>query len=100
MRATRVEGITARYYRNTMPTITFKVTAAEAASIQRLARREGCSVSEFLRRRAALEPVRAPAARAYRIEASPVTGLPVIHPPTGMELISGEQIRALLSDFP
>ena len=82
-----------------MPTITFKVSAQEAAHIRRLARREGRTVSEFLRQRAIQSP--APAETAgYRIETSPVTGLPVMHAPTSIAPVTSEQVRALLSDFP
>lgn len=87
------------YYRNTMPTISFKVTAHEAARIRRLARREGRTVSEFLRNRAIQSPVAADAA-GYHVETSPVTGLPVMLAPEGTPAVTSEQVRALLSDFP
>src|SRR5687768_4707370 len=87
------------YYGNTMPTITFKVTDQEAARIRRLARREGRTVSEFLRHRAVQSPVTADSA-GYHVETSPVTGLPVMHAPDGAPVVTSEQIRALLSDFP
>ena len=82
-----------------MPTISFKVSAREAARIRALARREGLTVSEFLRRRAAST---APndAAGDYRIVEDPVTGLPVMSGPPGRGLVSSEQIRALMADFP
>ena len=82
-----------------MPTITFKVTAREAARIRELARRDGVTVSEFLRRRAVATPPH-PGAGQYRITTDPVTGLPVMEAPPGTPAVSSAQIRALLADFP
>lgn len=83
-----------------MPTLTFKVTREEAARIRRLAGREKRTVSEFLRRRA-LQGETAPArVGGYRIERSPVTGLPVMHAPAGTPRVTPEEIKALLADFP
>jgi hypothetical protein len=82
-----------------MPTITFKVTAREAARIRELARREGVTVSEFLRRRAIAATPQARVAD-YRITTDPVTGLPVMEAPPGTPPVSSAQIRALLADFP
>ena len=81
-----------------MPTITFKVTPREAARIQELARREGVTVSEYLRRRATA-PAQPPIA-GYRIVADPVTGLPVMEAPADVAPVSSAQVRALLADFP
>jgi hypothetical protein len=82
-----------------MPTITFKVTAREAARIRELARREGVTVSEFLRRRAVASA--APGAVGeYRIGKDSVTGLPVMEAPPGIGPVSTAEIRALLADFP
>jgi len=82
-----------------MPTITFKVTPREAARIRELARREGVSVSEFLRRRAVTAGSLGDAGE-YRIGRDPVTGLPVMEAPTSVAPVSSEQIRALMADFP
>ena len=95
---TTLAGFGLGYYGNTMPTITFKVTAREAARIRELARREGVTVSEFLRRRAVASVL--PAAGPYRIIEDPVTGLPVMEAPAGMQPVSSTQIRALMADFP
>jgi hypothetical protein len=94
-----LDGLALSYYRNTMPTITFKVSAREAARIRELARREGLTVSEFLRRRAVSTEARA-AAGEYRIAEDPLTGLPVMEAPAGTAPVSSEQIRAMLADFP
>jgi hypothetical protein len=65
-----------------------------------MARREGVTVSEFLRRRA-VEVLPAPTDDiAYHIETSKVTGLPVMHAPRQTGQVSSEQVRALLTDFP
>ena len=84
-----------------MPTITFKVTPQEAARIRRLARRERTTVSQFLRRRAT-QSGSAPTVdvKGYRIEISPVTGLPVMAAPPGTPPVTSEEIKALLADFP
>jgi hypothetical protein len=87
------------YYRNTVPTITFKVTPREAARIRQLAAREGLTVSEFLRRRAVAPGVEGSAGE-YRIVQDPVTGLAVMEAPAGMIPVSSEQVRALMGDFP
>ena len=81
-----------------MPTITFKVTPREAARIQELARREGVTVSEYLRRRATAPAQATPA--GYRIGVDPMTGLPVMEAPSEVAPVSSAQIRALLADFP
>jgi hypothetical protein len=84
-----------------MPTLTFKVTAEEAARIRRQARRERSTLSEFLRRRAVQGPGTPPGeAGGYRIETSRVTGLPVMHAPAGIPRVTSEQVQALLADFP
>jgi hypothetical protein len=88
-----------RYYGNTVPTITFKVTEREAARIRELARREGMTVSEFLRRRAVAVAATG-AAGDYRVVQDPLTGLPVMVAPEAMAPVSSEQIRALMADFP
>jgi hypothetical protein len=82
-----------------MPTITFKVSQREAARIRELARREGLTVSEFLRRRAVVPGIEGKPEK-YRIAQDPVTGLPVMIAPSGMAPVTSEQIRALMSDFP
>lgn len=82
-----------------MPTISFKVTARQAARIRELARREGVSLSEFLRRRAT-EPLPPVDPQGYRICTDPVTGLPVMQAPPGTPRVSSDQVRALLADFP
>jgi hypothetical protein len=82
-----------------MPTITFKVTPREAARIRELARREGQTVSEFLRRRAVAAAAAGPVGD-YRIASDPLTGLPVMEAPPTLSPVSSEQIRALMADFP
>ena len=83
-----------------MPTITFKVTAREAAHIRRMARREGLTVSDFLRRRAVQAAPTTSEAGDYHVETSAVTGLPVMHAPKEVPAVSSEQVHALLADFP
>jgi len=84
-----------------VPTLTFKVTPAEAARIRRLARRAGRSVSEFLRRRAAEDRTESGAAAGrYQVKRSSKTGLPVMHAPRGTPRVTAEEVKALLADFP
>jgi len=83
-----------------MATLSFKVTAREAALIRRRAKRERHSVSEFLRSRAMGEHAPRPAAAGYRIVRSRVTGLPVMVGPAGVPGVKSEDVRALLADFP
>jgi hypothetical protein len=82
-----------------MKTISFKVTAREAARIRELALREGVTLSEFLRRRATA-PGPQPQPREYRIGTDAVTGLPVMVAPPDAPPVTSEEIRALLADFP
>jgi hypothetical protein len=82
-----------------MPTVSFKVSGREAARIRELARREGLTVSEFLRRRA-VSTVASDAAGEFRIVEDSLTGLPVMEGPSGRALVSSDQIRALVADFP
>ena len=95
----RLPSLALSYYRNTMPTISFKVSAREAARIRELARREGLTISEFLRRRAVSTPPKEGAGE-YRIVEDPLTGLPLMEAPPGTEPVSSDQIRALMADFP
>jgi hypothetical protein len=81
-----------------MHTITFKVTEREAARIREMARREGVTLSEFLRRRAMIPLPESEG--EYRIVEDPVTGLPVMEAPPGRPAVTSEQVRALLADFP
>jgi len=97
--AERLDRFALRYYRITKPTISFKVSVGAAARIRELARREGLSVSEFLRRRATA-PVPSETAGAYQISEDPLTGLPVMRGPGTAEPVSSEQVRALMADFP
>jgi hypothetical protein len=83
-----------------MPTITFKVTAEEAARIRRMARCEGLTVSDFIRRRAVQAAPATGETGAYHVETSAVTGLPVMHAPKEVPPVSSEQVRALLMDHP
>ena len=81
-----------------MVTITFKVTRDEARAIRARARKEGVSVSEYLRRRASM-----PAARSSRPPARircPHTGAIIFAPLAEEPPLTTEQVRDLLADFP
>ena len=80
-----------------MATITFKVSEDEAQRIRALARKEGITVSEFLRRRATFV---IPEPRKPRRVRCKHTGA-MIFSPTGNEPpLTTETVRELLSDFP
>jgi hypothetical protein len=81
-----------------MPTLTFKVSAAEARAIRANARREKATVSAFLPTRVLdPEPVR-PAKLV--IKKHPVSGLPYNAAGRGLPLVTHAQIKEMLADFP
>lgn len=81
-----------------MPTLTFKVTPDEARSIRAKARAEKATVSAFLRARVLDAPATRPRRRIIRRH--PVSGLLYDATAAGGAVVSHEQIRAALADFP
>ena len=80
-----------------MVTVSFKVNDDEAALIRSRARREGISVSEYLRRRARLP---APGPRRPRLVRCPHTGAMVFAAQADQPPLTTEAVRGLLADFP
>jgi mobilization protein NikA len=80
-----------------MRTISFKVTDDEARMIRSRARKEGVSVSEYLRRRANSE---APAPQKQRQVRCRHTGAMIFAAPEDQKPLTTEAVRELLSDFP
>lgn len=81
-----------------MPTLTFKVSPAEARAIRARARAEKATVSAFLRTRVLEpEPVRPP---NLLIKKHPVSGLPYNAAGRGLPLVTHAQIKEMLADFP
>ena len=80
-----------------MATISFKVSDDEARLIRARARKEGVSVSEYLRRRARLSTPGPPPLRRVRC---PHTGAMIFAAPVGHAPLTTEMVRELLSDFP
>jgi hypothetical protein len=80
-----------------MTTITFKVTEDEARLIRSRARKEGISVSEYLRRRASISM---PASKAPRRVRCPHTGAMIFAAAENQPPLTTESVRELLSDFP
>ncbi len=80
-----------------MTTISFKVTEDEARQIRSRARKEGISVSEFLRRRAR---VSMPDPQKPRRVRCPHTGAMIFAAPDNQPPLTTESVRELLSDFP
>ncbi|MFM9090144.1 MAG: plasmid mobilization protein [Verrucomicrobiota bacterium] len=81
-----------------MPTLTFKVTPDEARAIRTKARAEKATVSAFLRARVLDAPNVRPRRRIIRRH--PVSGLCYDATAAGAPVVSQEQIRAALADFP
>lgn len=81
-----------------MPTISFKVSAEEARAIRRQARSHRCTVSDFLRK-AALPAVPAKKVR-LRMKKHPVSGLLYNAAEEGGPVVTDEQVREALADFP
>ena len=80
-----------------MVTISFKVDEQEARAIRLQAKKEGISVSEFLRRRARLAPAPPPKARTVRC---PHTGARIFAAADTLPPLTTEAVRSLLGDFP
>jgi hypothetical protein len=80
-----------------MPTITFKVTEEEARLIRSRARKEGVTVSEYLRLRASAPP--RSARKPGRIRC-PLTGALIFAAPEGQPPLTTASVREMLADFP
>ena len=81
-----------------MPTLTFKVSPAEARAIRAKARAERATVSAFLRTRVLdAKPSRRP---KLVIQKHPVSGLPYNAAGKGLPTVTHEQIKEMLADFP
>ena len=94
------QGLTGSAGGNTvlhMKIITFKVTEDEARMIRAQARKEGLTVSEYLRRRASA-PL--PTFKARRRIRCPHTGAMIFAAPENQPQLTTERVRELLSDFP
>ena len=79
-----------------MPTISFKVTEAEARDLRRNAQLRKMTVSDYLRRSAFPPPARP---RKRLIKKHPVSGAPYDATP-GAIAATEEDIKAALADFP
>ncbi|MDQ3200482.1 MAG: hypothetical protein M3Q46_15080 [Verrucomicrobiota bacterium] len=80
-----------------MTTLSFKVTDNEARSIRQKARRERVSVSEYLRRRAA---VPAPAAAKPEVGRCRVTGATIFQSAADRPPLTVTSTKEMLADFP
>jgi hypothetical protein len=80
-----------------MPTLTFKVSPAEARAIRQRARQEKATLSKFLRERALDAPPTTPR-RKLIIKKHPVSGLS--YNATPGPPVTQAQIDAALADFP
>ena len=78
-----------------MVTVSFKINDDEAALIRSRARRQGISVSEYLRRRARLP---APDPRRPRLVRCPHTGAMVFAAQADQPPLTTEAVRGLLAD--
>lgn len=80
-----------------MATITFKVSDEEARLIRSLAKKEGCTVSEYLRRRARI-PM--PVSGEPPLRLCPQTGAMIFAAPENQAPLTTESVRDILSEFP
>jgi len=78
-------------------TLTFKVSEEEARRIRSQARKEGVTVSEFLRRRATAVITKPRKPRRVRCKH---TGAMIFSPPSNEMPLTTEIVREMLSDFP
>ena len=82
-----------------MPTLTFKVSPAEARVIRAAAHAAKANVSTFLRERA-LGAAKRPQPRKLVFKRHPVSGLPYDASGKNLPIVTREQIAAALADFP
>jgi hypothetical protein len=82
-----------------MPTLTFKVSEAEARTIRARARAAKANVSAFLRISALGAPV-AKRPRKLAMRKHPISGLPYDASGAKLPVVTNEEVRALLADFP
>ncbi|MCY4074153.1 MAG: hypothetical protein OXH04_01840 [Acidobacteria bacterium] len=80
-----------------MVTISFKVSEEESRLIRSRARKEGVTVSEYLRRRARV-PASGP--RKPRLVRCRYTGAMIFAAPDGEPPLTTAGVRELLADFP
>jgi hypothetical protein len=84
------------YYGITVPTITFKVTPEEAASLRARARAARRTLSEFLRDQVLGKAHN----KKTHLEPSKKTGILVISQKRHPRRLTSEKVSELLSDFP
>jgi len=82
-----------------MPTLTFKVSEAEARTIRARARAAKANVSTYLRASALGAPT-AEKTRKLALRKHPVSGLPYDASGAKLPGVTTETVRALLADFP
>lgn len=82
-----------------LPTLTFKVSEAEARTIRARAHAAKANVSAFLRTSALGVPVMKKP-RKLALRKHPVSGLPYDASSAKLPLVTNEEVRALLADFP
>lgn len=80
-----------------MPTLTFKVSADEAARIQQAAHQARLTVSAYLRRQASAAPVAV--SKPGRVRC-PVTGALIFGAMPAQPALTTEAVREMLVDFP
>jgi hypothetical protein len=91
-----LDGCSCRYYGNTMPVISLKVSAADARRIRALARARRTTVSAYLRGQALPPP--AATDRRISLRKHPASGLSYDASPR--PAVTDDDIRAALADFP
>jgi len=86
-----------RYYGNTMPTLTFKVTIDEARRIRTEAKARRMTLSEYVRGRALNGGKKPKGVRRLRCEHP---GAIIFASPPGAPPLTTETVRDMLADFP
>jgi hypothetical protein len=85
------------YYRNTVETLTFRVSEDEARAIRAKARQARLTVSEYLRRRALNRRQESGKPRLIRCAK---TGATIFGAGTGEAPLTTESVREYLAEFP
>jgi hypothetical protein len=86
-----------RYYRITMPTLTFKVSSDEARRLRNLAKKQNVTLSELLRKKTLSEDSSHLGVRRVRCRE---TGAQIFASAPGSKPLTTASVRELLADFP
>jgi len=80
-----------------MPTLSFKVSADEARRLRLMARRQGLSLSEFIRKQTLHGGKGGQEVKRVKCQ---FTGATIFRSPEGARPFTSESVREMLADFP